>query len=351
MLRLFSIIVASLFAPASALAIEYRVTTPLPGFDAGVATSDIGSYIANIFQFGFATVGLVAFAMLIFNGVKYISGAGNESLVGAARQGISNVVWGILLLLASITILDTINPCILATVNYWRSRESISAQCGSGTGSVVALPSGGDNNQVAPKTREDVTLSGMVNGVDIRSQGNLPGSYYLDIFYVDKDSNEVRNVQVNFYNGRYQASIIEGDNILPSVEGDIDNFNFDPAGGAAALSKINAELDNFFQDRFIPLTGGSDYIGRIFPARQPYYYETTIKPSFVSNPLNPSDPNQFVKYSITTKKIFIANNSVLEESPVFYSPPKANALSSAELRDSAILHANSFGYNGSLISN
>lgn len=132
MLKKIIIISLFLLIPLSAAAIDYQITIPIPGLT-DTATTDIGSYIAVIFKFGLSIVGLVAFGMLVYNGVKYVLGAGIESLAGEAKTGITQVIIGVILLFASIVILDTINPCILQTVNFWRNRAGIQAQCQSST--------------------------------------------------------------------------------------------------------------------------------------------------------------------------------------------------------------------------
>ncbi|MFA5173160.1 MAG: hypothetical protein WC435_02060 [Candidatus Paceibacterota bacterium] len=138
-----------LFFPFLAFAkVTYEITTPIPGFTLG-SSPDLGSFVAAIFQFALAAVGLVAFFMIIFHGVKYILGAANESMVGDAKDGLTQVVYGVLLLFGSIVILDTINPCILKSVNFWSSRDT-SGSCLTSSSSLIGS-SGGSSSESSKK--------------------------------------------------------------------------------------------------------------------------------------------------------------------------------------------------------
>lgn len=127
-LKKFLLLLSLLFPSFAFAEITYKITTPIPGFTLG-SSPDLGSYIAAIFQFSLAAVGLVAFFMIVYHGINYILGAANESKVSDAKDGIRQVVYGVILLFGSVVILDTINPCILKSVNFWSNRDSLSDSC------------------------------------------------------------------------------------------------------------------------------------------------------------------------------------------------------------------------------
>lgn len=147
-----------LFFPflASAEITSYEITTPIPGFTLG-SSPDLGSFIAAIFQFALAAVGLVAFFMIVYHGINYILGAANESKVGDAKDGLTQVVYGVLLLFGSVIILDTINPCILKSVNFWSSRDT-SESCLTSSSSLIG--SLNDSSSESSKKFEDTLKEG-----------------------------------------------------------------------------------------------------------------------------------------------------------------------------------------------
>lgn len=77
-------------------------------------TGGIGSYIARLYQIGFGVVGVAAFFSIVFGGLQYTVSAGNPSKISDAKDRIEGAIYGILLLLMSWIILNTINPRIVA---------------------------------------------------------------------------------------------------------------------------------------------------------------------------------------------------------------------------------------------
>ena len=184
--------------PFLALAkIEYKITTPIPGLS-DTANTDLGTYLATLFQFGLAIVGLVAFAMIVFNGVKYILGANSESLVSDAKAGIKQTIVGILLLLASITILDTINPCILRSINLWRDREYVDNFCAT--------------NQLGFRTDEQIE-EGIVDNIQsgqIDTIRVVDGGGTLEIAGIDTNDNNKPTKIIVRKDGSYEVLKLEG---------------------------------------------------------------------------------------------------------------------------------------------
>lgn len=79
-----------------------------PGLPAGIPK--VPDFIAWIFKFALGASGALAFGVLVFGGIKYITSAGNASAQGDAKQWIQGALLGLLLLLGSVLILGTINP-------------------------------------------------------------------------------------------------------------------------------------------------------------------------------------------------------------------------------------------------
>lgn len=93
--------------PAVALAVQLIV--PIPG-SPPEGISDPGIYIKTIYNFGIGIAGLLAMAQIVFGGVQYTVSAGDPSKQSDAKDRIWSAITGLILLLASYLILNTINP-------------------------------------------------------------------------------------------------------------------------------------------------------------------------------------------------------------------------------------------------
>ncbi len=67
-------------------------------------------FIRYIFTFAIAIAGLIAFAVLVFAGFRYLASAGNPTAMRDARESITAALLGLILLLGSVLLLITINP-------------------------------------------------------------------------------------------------------------------------------------------------------------------------------------------------------------------------------------------------
>ena len=90
----------------------YEPLVRLPGLP---STGDINlsQYVVGLYNFLLSIVGIVAVMMLIIGGMKYITAAGNASIIGDAKDTISSAIFGLLLALLSWVIVSTINPDVL----------------------------------------------------------------------------------------------------------------------------------------------------------------------------------------------------------------------------------------------
>lgn len=70
----------------------------------------IGQYIAGIYRYAIALVGVFATVMIIYGGMRWLTAAGDASAIGKAKEIITNAVIGLVLLLATTVILYTVNP-------------------------------------------------------------------------------------------------------------------------------------------------------------------------------------------------------------------------------------------------
>ena len=74
----------------------------------------LGEYIQRLYTIGFAAVGVTGLFAIILGGLQYTVSAGNPSKIEDAKDRILSAIYGIILLLLSFVILNTINPRIIA---------------------------------------------------------------------------------------------------------------------------------------------------------------------------------------------------------------------------------------------
>lgn len=111
------VFISAIFVSASFMVAKaYEPLVRLPGLP---LTGDINlsQYVVGLYNFLLSIVGIVAVMMLIIGGMKYITAAGNASIIGDAKDTISNAIFGLLLALLSWVIVSTINPDVLYIKN------------------------------------------------------------------------------------------------------------------------------------------------------------------------------------------------------------------------------------------
>lgn len=83
----------------------------VPGADTpSKENTDLPSIINYIYRFALLACGIVAFVSILIGAVRYIFSAGNATIAGDAKDQITQALLGVLILLASVLILRTINP-------------------------------------------------------------------------------------------------------------------------------------------------------------------------------------------------------------------------------------------------
>jgi hypothetical protein len=97
---------------------ELEVRYPKIG-DIQLETIDIGiaKYVKYIFNFIIIFGGLIAFGVLIWAGVRYLSSTGNPKEIEKAKKQIRSAFFGLLILFFSYLILITINPQLVILKN------------------------------------------------------------------------------------------------------------------------------------------------------------------------------------------------------------------------------------------
>ncbi len=86
----------------------------VPGADApSKDNTDLPKIINYIYKFALLACGIVAFVSILIGAVRYIFSAGNTTIAGDAKDQITQALLGVLILLASVLILRTINPDLI----------------------------------------------------------------------------------------------------------------------------------------------------------------------------------------------------------------------------------------------
>ncbi|MBI4407394.1 MAG: hypothetical protein HY565_02735 [Candidatus Kerfeldbacteria bacterium] len=90
--------------------IDYALEQPFAGEDRITSSSQ---YINAVYRFALGIVGIIAVVLIMFGGLRWMSAAGNESIVTEAKEIVTSAVIGLVIALLSYVILAFINPKIL----------------------------------------------------------------------------------------------------------------------------------------------------------------------------------------------------------------------------------------------
>lgn len=119
---LFIALVILLLLPFAAKATEARLQIPIPGFqvsetlakpdpDTGLITTDLlPEYIAAVYSYLVGLAGLLATAMIMYGGMKWIFAGGDSGKISKAKEVIQHALIGLVLALGSYLVLFTLNP-------------------------------------------------------------------------------------------------------------------------------------------------------------------------------------------------------------------------------------------------
>lgn len=92
-------------------ALGATINTNLPG-PYSVATGGPVAIVANAYYLALALGGLLAFGSIVYAGIKWTASRGNASVISDAQDQITQAVIGLLILLGTYIILNTINPTL-----------------------------------------------------------------------------------------------------------------------------------------------------------------------------------------------------------------------------------------------
>jgi len=159
-----------LILPCIAFAAEYKLQMPSSPYNTGLEmplTNDSsamptpGQYIKTFFTYGLGLVGIAALFAIAFGGITYLLSAGSETQKTTAKQWIWGAMSGVILLLISFLILNTIHPQFVSLKEPNLNQE---VQQSSGQTGLIEIPllSG-----EAPKTPSDYTRIAFLFGLGI----------------------------------------------------------------------------------------------------------------------------------------------------------------------------------------
>jgi hypothetical protein len=104
----FFIAVLLLLSP---LALAVTISTSIPGV---TATSSPSEFVAGFYRFSLMIGGVLAFAAIVFGGVKYTFAAGNPSGQSEGKEWVKGALYGLGLLVGAYLILNVLNPDIVS---------------------------------------------------------------------------------------------------------------------------------------------------------------------------------------------------------------------------------------------
>lgn len=148
----------SMLGAIAVYAQEYQPLAPLPGLKDG-AEVDFVTYAGAAISFVIGFSAVLAVLVLVYGGFMYMTGeAINTKKEGADTM--KNAVYGLLLILASWIILNTINPNLLnLNLNVCKVGDINCAGSGTPTGGTNGTPTGGTGNPPATEGQNVVYYS------------------------------------------------------------------------------------------------------------------------------------------------------------------------------------------------
>jgi hypothetical protein len=106
---IFTFIICPFFAQAKSLEIDYPTLSGSAPAPQSTKTL-LPDYIKYLFSFSLKVAGIVCFLSLFYGGFLYVSSVGKPGQLDEANQQILNSVYGLIIILASYLLLNTINP-------------------------------------------------------------------------------------------------------------------------------------------------------------------------------------------------------------------------------------------------
>ncbi|MBI4090033.1 MAG: hypothetical protein HY421_01395 [Candidatus Kerfeldbacteria bacterium] len=104
------------FSALTSCKLTFTPNVPIPGLfeqSQPVDESLFGRYVSNFYVFFAGVAGILAVVMMMWGGFHYITAAGNPQRMNEGKEIISNAVIGLVLLLTSYLLLNTVNPRLI----------------------------------------------------------------------------------------------------------------------------------------------------------------------------------------------------------------------------------------------
>jgi len=112
---MIKIIAAVSLAASPAAASAYTLLEPLPGLGKEINGDLLATYITWLFRFALAAAAFLAVMQIVIGAMHIIVGGASESSQTKGRGMIEMALWGLLLAVSSVLILETINPDLVRT--------------------------------------------------------------------------------------------------------------------------------------------------------------------------------------------------------------------------------------------
>lgn len=132
---IFCLIIAGVLIANTTVLAELLVEWPdSPGIPTGTSLdedSELQHLIKYFYEWAVALGGLAVFIVLVFAGLQYLTSAGNPAQITEAKGRIQSAALGLVLLLGSLLILNTINPQLTTLGELTFDHESISGGLGA----------------------------------------------------------------------------------------------------------------------------------------------------------------------------------------------------------------------------
>jgi hypothetical protein len=137
------------------------ISTAIPGTNLNSTSSSPGAFIANFYQFALIIAGVLAFGIVVYGGIRYMTSAGNPSGASEGKEWIEAALLGLLLLAGAYFILKVVNPQLLNLNLPSLTAATVAPTTGTGTNSASVC--GGSTMGTCP---------------DASTCNGLAGSYY-----------------------------------------------------------------------------------------------------------------------------------------------------------------------------
>ncbi|MFH1402079.1 MAG: pilin [Patescibacteria group bacterium] len=93
---------------------NYTLLEKLPQME-GEGAPNLGQYLSGIFKLGIGVASVLAVLIIVRGGVKYMTAEATPNTIEDAKQDITNALFGLVLVLSSWILLNTINPDLVNT--------------------------------------------------------------------------------------------------------------------------------------------------------------------------------------------------------------------------------------------